>query len=56
MMVEFTIGHLWDVIDNFNPWTPTSQLIGLKGSAHNVLLPYTTAHLASIGQSCSGGT
>ncbi|XP_053538195.1 disks large homolog 3 isoform X3 [Ictalurus punctatus] len=42
---------------------PTLQLTGLKGSAANVLVPDTTAHLqrscgvrASTGQSCFGGT
>ncbi|KAK3543232.1 hypothetical protein QTP70_014109 [Hemibagrus guttatus] len=40
---------------------PTSQLTGLKGSAANILVPDTTAHLqgssgvhASMGQGCSG--
>ncbi|KAK3538044.1 hypothetical protein QTP70_027398, partial [Hemibagrus guttatus] len=44
------IEHLWDVLNKIGQKSPihegpTSQLTGLKGSAANILMPDTTAHL-----------
>ena len=54
------IEHLWDVVSPIHGG-PTLQLTGLKGSAANILVPDTTAHLqgssgvhASTGQGCFG--
>lgn len=41
--------HLWHMLDK--PWSPTSQLTELQGSATNVLVVDTTEHL----QISSGG-
>ncbi|KAK3555391.1 hypothetical protein QTP86_015680 [Hemibagrus guttatus] len=39
------------------PWRPTSQLAGLKGSAANILVPDTTAHLhGSMWSPCLDGS
>ena len=55
--------HLWDVLDKQvqSMEGPTSQLTGHKGSAANILVPDTTAHLqgssgihSSVGQGCFG--
>lgn len=40
-----TFQHLDHVLDNQVHGGPTSQLTGLKGSAANVLVPDTAAHL-----------
>ncbi len=41
------IKHLWDVLNKQvrSMGGPTSQLTGLKGSAANIFVPDTTAHL-----------
>ncbi|KAK3533183.1 hypothetical protein QTP70_013064 [Hemibagrus guttatus] len=58
------IQHLWDVLDKqvrSMEAPPRNLLTGLTGSAANILVPDTTAHLqgssgvhASTGQGCSG--
>ncbi|KAK3529425.1 hypothetical protein QTP70_031116, partial [Hemibagrus guttatus] len=59
------IEYLWDVLNKQSliHGGPTSQLKGLKGSAADILVPDTTAHLqkscgvhTSRGQSCFGST